>query len=186
MGVVAACTERMVIMDGNNRDEVARLFIDETRQVLAQEFRRIAHCLRQLDDAQVWQRPTPHVNCIGNLILHLCGNLRQWYLHGIGGGEDVRNRPAEFAESEAVSRERLQATLDDLFARIDLLLRGVPDSVLVEPRRIQGFETNGLAAMYTTMTHLEGHALQISYITHMLTGDRYEPFWKPANPEQGG
>ncbi len=167
------------------RDAVAEAFIGGTRQALAQEFRRIAHSLRQLDEEQAWQRPTPHVNCVGNLILHLCGNLRQWFLHGIGGEEDARDRPSEFAATEALSKDRLQSALDDLFARIDTLLQAVPHSVLVEPRRVQGVDTNGLGAMYRTITHLEGHSLQIAYITHMLTGDRYEPFWKPENPEQG-
>lgn len=172
-------------MAGKERDEIAQAFIEETRQALAQEFRRIAHCLRQLNEEQLWRRPNPHVNCIGNLILHLCGNLRQWFLHGIGGEEDVRDRPSEFAATEPISREGLQTSLDDLFARIDALLKTLPQGILIARRRIQGFDTNGLAAMYSTITHLEGHALQISYITHMLTGDRYEPFWKPANPEQG-
>ena len=172
-------------MAGKERGETAQAFVEETRQALAQEFRRIAHCLRQLDEEQIWRRPNPHVNCIGNIILHLCGNLRQWFLHGIGGEEDVRDRPSEFAATGSVSREALQTILDDLFVRIDSLLQGISGSVLVQPRRIQGFDTTGLAAIYSTIAHLEGHALQVSYITHMFTGDRYEPFWKPANPEQG-
>jgi len=166
--------------------EVARAFIAETREALAQERRRIAHSLRQLGDEQIWRRPEPHVNCIGNIILHLCGNLRQWFLHGIGGEVDVRNRLAEFAAIDPMPKDRLQETFDSLVMRIDALLENLPAETLIEPRRIQGFETNVLSAIYSTMTHLEGHSLQVAYITHVLTGDRYEPFWKPDSQEQGG
>jgi hypothetical protein len=56
---------------------------------------RIKHCLGQLNDAQVWHRSQPGLHSIGNLVLHLCGNLRQWVVAGLGGAPDERNRPAE-------------------------------------------------------------------------------------------
>jgi hypothetical protein len=167
-------------------ERIARAFIQETRDALAQEHRRITHCLRQLDDTQVWQRPAPQVNAVGTILLHLCGNLRHWFLHGFGGEKDVRNRPREFVPVETISKDDLQATFSTLIMQIDGVLRNVSAKTLLEPRIIQGFEGNGLSAIYSTITHLEGHALQVSYITHMLVGDNYEPFWKPANADQGG
>jgi hypothetical protein len=172
----------MTESDGNG---IGREFIEATREAIAQERQRIAHSLRQLDDAQIWRRPAPQVNCIGNLILHLCGNLHQWFLHGFGGAADIRQRPEEFAESEPIPRDELLARVEDLFGQIDKVLQTLPSSALMEQKRIQGFEKSGLAAMYSSVNHLEGHSLQIAYITHMFTGNRYEPFWKPANPQQG-
>ena len=66
---------------------------------------RIKHCLGQLTDDQVWRRSQPSLNSIGNLILHLCGNLRQWIVAGLGGAPDERNRPAEFSERGVVPKE---------------------------------------------------------------------------------
>ena len=172
-------------MTDNDSEKISQAFLQESRQALAQEYRRIAHCLRQLEEAQVWHRPIPNVNSIGTIIVHLCGNLRQWFLHGIGGAKDVRNRPSEFTVAATFPKQELLAALNGLIEEIDTLLQEVPVSVLLEPRRIQGTETLGLSAIYSTITHLEGHALQIAYVTHMLVGDRYEPFWKPANAEQG-
>lgn len=164
---------------------IAGAFVEETRHALAQEQRRIHHSLRQLNEDQIWQRPAPQVNCAGNILMHLLGNLRQWFLHGIGGEDDIRDRPAEFAATASIPRQMLLADLDVLAERIDRVLQEVTPEVLLSTRRIQGFETIGLAAIYSTITHLEGHALQIAYITHMLVGEGYEPFWKPANTTQG-
>ena len=72
---------------------------------------RIKHCLGQLNEQQVWHRSQPGLNSIGNLVLHLCGNLRQWVVAGLGGAPDVRNRPAEFAEAGPVPKNELVRNL---------------------------------------------------------------------------
>lgn len=166
-------------------DAVACAFMTATKAALDQEYRRITHCLEQLPQEDVWRGPSRDVNCVGNIVLHLLGNLRQWFLHGLGGADDVRNRSAEFAETEPIAKEELLGKSADLVECITALLDRVNGKRLLEPRRIQGFDTTVLAAIYGTITHLEGHALQISYITHMLVGARYEPFWKPLTHEQG-
>src|SRR5207245_654905 len=73
---------------------------------------RIKHCLAQLRDDQIWHRSPPSLNSIGNLILHLCGNVRQWIVCGVGGDQDTRNRAGEFAERGPISKERLVDQLD--------------------------------------------------------------------------
>src|SRR5215831_7094947 len=73
---------------------------------------RIKHCLGQLSDEQVWWRAQPSLNSIGNLILHLCGNVRQWLVAGLGGAAEVRDRPAEFAERGPIPRAELLRRLD--------------------------------------------------------------------------
>src|SRR5437763_5438710 len=75
---------------------------------------RIKHCLRQLNDEQIWRRPHPSLNSIGNLTLHLCGNLRQWIVAGIGGAADIRDRPAEFAERGPVPKTDLLFKLEEV------------------------------------------------------------------------
>lgn len=173
-------------MGGIENDKLARSFIAKTREAIQQERRRIEHSLRQLDENQVWQRPAPHVNCVGTIVLHLCGNLRQWFLHGFGGEKDVRNRPSEFTSDTPIPKTELFAAFDALIRKIDALLETLPAAELLRGRRIQGYdECDGLTAIYQTVTHLEGHGLQIAYIAHMLVGEQYEPFWKPATKEQG-
>jgi hypothetical protein len=78
-------------------DEVAAAVGTESANELTSALGKIKHCLGQLTDEQVWWRSWPSLNSIGNLILHLCGNVRQWIMAGLGGAADSRDRPAEFA-----------------------------------------------------------------------------------------
>jgi hypothetical protein len=161
-------------------------FVRESHEAVDQELRRIAHCLGQLTDDDVWWQPAPDVNSIGTIVRHLCGNLRQWFLHGIGGEPDIRDRKAEFAEPEHLSKTALLNELSAVIEQVHAVLDEVDDDVLLSQRCIQGFDTTGLSAIYSTVTHLEGHALQIAYITHVRLGETYAPFWKPATKQQGG
>ena len=79
-------------------DDLAAAVGTEAGNELSNALARIKHCVDQLTDNQVWRRAQPHLNSIGNLILHLCGNVRQWIIAGVGGAADVRDRPAEFAD----------------------------------------------------------------------------------------
>ena len=54
-------------------------------------------CVKKLTDEQIWQRQGAYENAVGNLVLHLCGNARQWIMHGVGGAPDVRLRRASLA-----------------------------------------------------------------------------------------
>ena len=42
-------------------------------------------------------RGTENQNAVGNLVLHLNGNIRQWILSGVGGAHDARIRDLEFS-----------------------------------------------------------------------------------------
>src|SRR5687767_6147653 len=91
---------------------VGALFLTESRKRLAACLDRIRHCLAQLDDAQVWWRPFAGHNSIANMVLHLCGNLRQWIVAGAGGAPDVRNRPQEFLEHGPIRKDELLGRLE--------------------------------------------------------------------------
>jgi hypothetical protein len=98
-------------------DELAAAVVAHAADEMACALKRIRNCLNQLSDEQIWWRAAPSLNSIGNLILHLCGNVRQWVVVGLGGGEDVRDRPAEFAEQGPITRadllHRLDAVVDE-------------------------------------------------------------------------
>lgn len=79
-------------------------FVSEARLQLAACAGTIRHCLAQLDDGQIWWRPRAEMNSIGNLILHLAGNLRQRYLSDIGGEPFDRDRFGEFTERRPIPR----------------------------------------------------------------------------------
>lgn len=146
---------------------------------------RIKHCLGQLNDEQIWQRSYPSLNSIGNLILHLCGNLRQWIVAGVGGAPDVRNRPAEFAERGPIPKEALLHSLEGIVEEAKRVLAGVDARQLSEPRRIQGFDVTGVAAIFDSVSHFRGHTQEIVHMTRLQLGDAYKFAWMPTTPEQG-
>src|SRR5262249_59915962 len=109
---------------------------------------RIRHCLNQLDDAHLAWRPRPGMNSIANLVLHLCGNLRQWIVSGVGGAADVRDRPAEFAERGAIPKAELLRRLDAVVREADAALAGGAPARLLAVRRSHGFDGTVLAAVF--------------------------------------
>jgi hypothetical protein len=169
----------------DNVSSLARAYLAESRRRLASCHERIAHCLGQLDDAQVWWRAQPGLNSIGNLVLHLCGNLRQWLVFGVGGAADVRNRPAEFAEQGPIARDELLRLLTEVVRAAGEALARVEGGRLLEARRIQGFEETVLSAIFDSLAHLAGHTQEIVFMTRLQLGDAYRFAWVPATPEQG-
>ncbi len=164
---------------------VGAAYLAECRATLVSALKKIEHCLEQLSDADLRWRQLPSQNSIQNIILHLCGNLRQWILHGVGGEPDVRNRPREFADRTNRPKAELLAMLCGTIAKCDCVLADFPPERLLERRRIQGFDTSVLAAILDTVSHFVGHQHQIVYITRLRLGDAYRFQWAPATPEQG-
>jgi hypothetical protein len=174
----------MVTATGSSTN-VGVTFVAQARRRLVASRDRIKHCVEQLDDAQVWWRPQESMNSIANILLHLCGNLRQWILSGIGRAADVRDRPKEFSEREPISRQELLLRLEEVIGAADKVLAGLTDATLLEPRRIQGFDETVLSAVFDTLAHLSGHTQEIVFITRSQLGHAYQFAWKPATREQG-
>ena len=147
---------------------------------------KIKHCLGQLTDEQVWWRPRPSLNSIGNLILHLCGNVRQWIVAGLGGGADVRDRHAEFSERGPIPRDELLRRLEAVVDESRAVLARQTARQLLEAWRIQGFDVTGLRASFDSVPHLRGHTQEIIGMTRLQPGDAYKFAWTPTTPEQGG
>jgi hypothetical protein len=133
----------------------------------------------------VWWRSRPSLNSVGNLILHLCGNVRQWLVAGLGGAADVRDRPAEFAERGPIPKAELMRQLDAVVSEAKVVLGKLTARQLVDARRIQGFEVTGLAAIFDSVPHFRGHTQEIIHLTRLQLGEAYRFAWAPTTPEQG-
>lgn len=166
-------------------DEFARSVGQEAGCELGHALVRITHCLQQLTDQQIWWRPAPDLNSIGNLVLHLCGNVRQWLIVGLGGGADTRNRPAEFAERGPISRADLLTRLEKTVAEAQATLARQSADDLLRVRRIQGEEITGLKALFNSVPHFRGHTQEIIGLTRQQLRNAYQFFWQPTTPEQG-
>lgn len=148
------------------------LFIAEARRHLMQEYLPwLRACLTTLNDEDIWWRPNEKSNSIGNLILHLCGNIRQWIVHGVGGAADERNRPTEFAAREPFSKAELLQKLEATLVEVDSVLANVQLEKLTESCMIQGFNVTVLGAIFHVVEHFAYHTGQIIYITKIRTGE---------------
>jgi uncharacterized damage-inducible protein DinB len=158
-------------------DSVARAFIAEARRLLSGDYLpKIERCLEQLDDADVWRRPNAQSNSVGNLLLHLSGNARQWIVAGIGGAEDKRARQTEFdagkqqqaGDDELPTAQELLASLRATLAEVDAVLARLDPASLLERRTIQGLsEVVILSAIFHVVEHFSMHTGQIIQLTKM-------------------
>ena len=76
-------------------------FLTNAADKLAENVDRIEACLTELPPLSLWARESENENAVGNLLLHLDGNVRQWILSGVGAGPDARDRPSEFRRAPA-------------------------------------------------------------------------------------
>ncbi len=166
-------------------DELASQVGKHAGVELNEALEKIKHCVNQLDDVQVWSRPHPALNSIGNLLLHLEGNLTQWIVCGIGGAEDHRHRAAEFSERGPITKNTLLERVGRAVSQATEALSRVTADELTRVRRIQGFEVNGLAAIFGSVPHFRGHTQEIIHMTRAILGEKYQIQWEPT-PEQGG
>ncbi|HEX3891347.1 MAG TPA: DUF1572 family protein [Terracidiphilus sp.] len=141
------------------------------KKLLEQYWPRMRSCVEALTDEQVWWRPNAACNSIGNLLLHLNGNVTQWLIAWFNQQSDQRDRPAEFKERAQVSRtvllDRLGATLNEA---AHVLARLTP-AELAATYEIQGYTVTGLHAVYQVVEHFGLHYGQVLYINKMLLGE---------------
>lgn len=164
---------------------VGQAYLAASRHRLAEAVKKIRHCLEQLTDDQVWWRPHESMNSIANIILHLCGNVRQWISAGVGGAANVRDRPREFAERATIPKAELLRRLEAAVGAADAALAAVTDEQLLQRRRIQGFDETALSAIFDSLTHFQGHTQEIICMTRLQLGTAYRFAWVPATAEQG-
>lgn len=147
--------------------------------------RVIRHCLDQLSEEQVWWRPAESMNSVGNLLLHLCGNVRQWIISGVGGTPDTRERQKEFDERGPLAKADLLTRVEATVTEASEVVNTASEERLLSELRIQGFETTGLGAIAHTVSHFRGHVQEIVHMSRVLLGEAYEFNFVPKSPEQG-
>lgn len=150
--------------------DVAPEFVRVAQESLRQGAERVQECLARLDKNQIWHRDHEIENSIGNLVLHLCGNVRQWIVCGVGGEPDSRDRDWEFETREPLPAEELTRRLVETVAAAESVLAGLESARLLETRRIQVYEVTVLHAVIHVLTHFSGHVGQIIWATKHVTG----------------
>lgn len=149
--------------------ELATAFLNFSRaKLLDQYWPRMKGCVESLTAEQLWWRPNPSSNSVGNLMLHLNGNVTQWLVNSFNGEPDRRDRPAEFAATEGLSAEELVLKLQATMEQAAQVLDRLTPAELLTVYAIQGYRVRGLDAVYQVVEHFGLHYGQIVYITKAL------------------
>ena len=158
-------------MNGSTSNTIGAEFLASSRHHLMQEYvPKIKRCLDELSDDDIWWRAHETDNSIGNLILHLSGNIRQWIISGIGGAPDDRERQKEFDERMHIPRSELLQLFTSTLAEADAVLERFDTSKLLEVRHFQRWEYTCLYAISHVVEHVAQHMGQIIYITKLRKG----------------
>jgi len=158
--------------------ETGQAFIDRSSAYLRGDYLpRIRHAIKELPQEDLWWRPNPACNSIGNLVLHLAGNVRQWVVSGIGGAEDVRKRDEEFKADGGYSASELLEHLEASVDAVEEVLSRLSPQELLDPRVIQGMDVQVLDAPYHVVEHFSTHTGQIIYLAKLRTGEDLG-FWE--------
>lgn len=159
------------MIDQSSGVDIGGQYLAYCRRRLVQEYLpRIRRCLDVLSDEDIWWRAHETDNSIGNLLLHLSGNMRQWIISGIGGVPDVRERAKEFSERHSISKQELWTLFEGTVREVDRALASFDTSKLPEVRHIQQYDLTCLDAISHVVEHVAQHLGQIIYITKLRTG----------------
>jgi len=150
---------------------LARACVREWRLRLRELFLpRIIECLGHLSEEEIWWRPNEASNSIGNLVLHLCGNMRQWIISGLGGAVDIRERDKEFSERGPIARGELREELQQTVRQACAVLARLKAGDLARRYRIQEYDVSGYQAATQVIEHVAYHLGQIIYVTKLKRG----------------
>ena len=145
--------------------DLGRALVDEARRrLLGESFPRLRTCLDRLPDDVLWRPPNARTPSAGQLVVHLCGNARQWIVSGLGGAPDARDRAAEFSEAARRPRADLLELVERARADAAAVLDRLDPSDLLRPRAVQGFTESGLSILVHVVEHFSYHVGQITYI----------------------
>jgi hypothetical protein len=154
------------------QSSVTGLFVEFSRaKLIDQYWPRLRSCVESLSQEQVWWRPNEASNSVGNLLLHLNGNVRQWLIGSFNELPDDRNRPAEFADRHGMPSAQLLENLASTMQEAATVLSRLTEPDLARTFHIQGHQVTGLHAVYQVVEHFGLHYGQIVYITKLLKSE---------------
>jgi uncharacterized damage-inducible protein DinB len=167
-----AAASKMSVRPKMSADQLVALIAEQWKREVPEGYLpKIVDSLNLLSDDNIWWRPNDASNSLGNLVLHLCGNLSQWILAGLGGVEFVRKRDLEFSEKGPIPREQLLEKLRGTVRQTSRVIKGLSASDLVRSYGIQGYNVTGYEAAIHVTTHFAYHAGQIIYVAKMKRGE---------------
>ncbi len=149
-------------------DPFSKEFIAQSIFRMEENNVRIEKCLAMLSETEVWKKPNKSSNSIGNLILHLCGNIRQWIISSLGNSEDTRKRDLEFSTTAGFTKKELLNKLLSTVAEANATLESLKKEDLLVIKTVQGYDLSGIGITIHVVEHYSYHAAQVAFWTKLL------------------
>lgn len=139
------------------------------QRVFNESYSRVFKCLSLLNEEQLWKQFNPTVPAVGSLILHICGNARQWILTGLGDQLDNRQRDKEFDIHTNIKKTDLIFLMENLRVNLNQCLCEIPESKMHQIHEVQGFRESGFSVVVHVIEHVSYHTGQITTLTKLQT-----------------
>jgi uncharacterized damage-inducible protein DinB len=162
------------------KEELLPEFINAATTFIDENTARLKTCLSELDEADIWIRPNKNSNSVGNLILHLSGNIRQWIISSLGNAEDTRQRDSEFAANDGYTKSELAEKLFSIVEEAKKIINKMTPEELLTKRKVQGYLYSGIAIILHVTEHYSYHTGQVIFWTKLLK-DKDLGFYTDSN-----
>ena len=147
---------------------LASEFMDQAIYRMSENTERVKACLEVISEEELWLRPTSVSNSIGNLILHLAGNMRQYIVSSLGRRPDHRQRDSEFSTEGGFTKEELLTHFLSNYEEVVAVLRSLTDQDLLESKSVQVYNLSGIGHILHVVEHYSYHTGQIAFWTKQL------------------
>ncbi len=147
-------------------------FVENSLYRLDESTRMVTIALQHLNEEQVWLRPNASSNSIGNLMLHLCGNITQYAIASLGELEDFRDRDIEFETTEGLSKKELLHQLTDTVEVAKTTIKNASQEQWLKKREVQGFNFSGIGVVLHAVEHYSYHTGQIAFWVKLLNDEQ--------------
>ncbi|MEI7627752.1 MAG: DUF1572 family protein [Bacteroidota bacterium] len=143
-------------------------FKEQSIYRIKESHKRIIACLDMLDESQIWLKPNTALNSMGNLVLHLCGNITQYIISTLGGAPDHRNRDSEFAAVGGKTKAELKSSFNNVIEQSIQCINNADDADLSTIKKVQVYDLTGVGIIIHVTEHLSYHTGQIAFLTKLL------------------
>ncbi len=148
--------------------DVIKEFVENAIYRLDESTRMISIAFDTLEEEEIWQRPNESSNSVGNLILHLCGNITQYAISSLGEVEDVRDRDSEFKTTLGLTRKELLKKLLNTVSAAKSTIANTTLEQWLKKREVQGFYFSGIGVVLHVVEHYSYHTGQIAFWAKQL------------------
>jgi len=138
-------------------------FINQSVYRINENTKRILKCLNEIDETEIWLRSNENSNSLGNIILHLCGNIRQYVISSLGETGDIRIRDEEFSARDGFNKNELSLKIESTANEAVRIIKNLNEERLLKIYSVQGFDLSGIGIIIHVTEHYSYHTGQIAF-----------------------